>query len=337
MTLQQKVGQLFMVGTPATQAGTTALDAVSGLHVGNVFLSGRSHAATAATAAVVSQLTALATPDATAGLPLFVATDQEGGEVQVLQGPGMDAMPTALQQGAMPPPALQQAATTWGGQLKASGVNMNLAPVVDLIPSPQFAPDNPPIGGFDRQFGYDPATITSHADAFRAGMSAAGVVSVVKHFPGLGAVTANTDTDSGVTDTTTTATSASVGVFATEIQNGAKVVMMSSAIYTQLDAASPAVFSSKVVTGLLRGTLGFSGVIMSDDVSAAKQVSPWSPADRAILALQAGVDIVLVSASPELAAPMVAAVVAKAQADPAFAKVVDDAARRVVELKRQVL
>ncbi len=337
MTLQQKVGQLFMVGTQATAADPTTLAAVGSLHVGNVFLAGRSHAGTNATAAIVKQFTALATPGATAGLPLLVATDQEGGEVQVLQGPGFDSMPTALQQGAMSPSALQSAAAGWGSQLAASGVNMNLAPVVDLIASPQFAANNPPIGGFDRQFGYDPATITSHADAFRAGMQTAGVVPVVKHFPGLGAVTENTDTDSGVTDTTTTATSPSVGVFKSEIDSGAKAVMMSTAIYTQLDPKSPAVFSPTIVTGLLRGTLGFDGVIMSDDLSAAEQTSAWSPADRAILALQAGVDIVLISASPELAAPMVAAVVAKAQADPAFAKVVDAAARHVVDLKRQQL
>ncbi|MHA7984311.1 glycoside hydrolase family 3 N-terminal domain-containing protein [Rathayibacter sp. CAU 1779] len=334
MTLEQKVGQLFMVGTQATTADPTTVKAIADLHVGSVFLAGRSHAGTAAANSVVSQFTAQATPAATAGLPLFVATDQEGGEVQVLNGPGFDEMPSGLQQGAMAPDALRDAATRWGSQLKSAGVNMNLAPVVDLIPSPQAAANNPPIGGFDRQFGYDPDTITSHADAFRAGMDTSGVTPVIKHFPGLGNVTRNTDTDSGVTDTVTTATSPSVGVFGTEIQRGARVVMMSTAIYTQLDPNSPAVFSSAIVTGLLRDKLGFRGVVMSDDLSAAEQTSAWSPADRAVLALQAGVDIVLISADSSLAAPMVAAVVAKAQTDPAFAKTVDDAARRVVELKR---
>jgi beta-N-acetylhexosaminidase len=110
--------------------------------------------------------------------------------------------------------------------------------------------------------------------------------------------------------------------------------MVSSAIYARMDPDNPAVFSSAIVTGLLRQRLGFTGVIMTDDVSAAEQVSGWSPADRAVLALQAGVDIVLVSADPSVAAPMVSAVVAKAQSDPAFASVVDEAARHVVELKR---
>jgi beta-N-acetylhexosaminidase len=333
MSLQQKVGQLFMVGTQATTADSATLEAVKSLDVGNVFLAGRSHDGVAATKAIVSQFSALATPASTAGLPLFVGTDQEGGEVQVLNGPGFDEMPSGLQQGAMDPTQLKDAALGWGSQLKASGVTMNLAPVVDLIASPEAAANNPPIGGFDRQFGYDPATITSHADAFRAGMDTAGVVPVIKHFPGLGAVTQNTDTDSGVTDSTTTATSPSVGVFGTEIQHGARVVMMSTAIYTQLDPGGPAVFSPSIITGLLRQKLGFDGVVMSDDLSAAEQTSAWSPADRAVLAVQAGVDIVLISADPSLAAPMVSAVVAKAQSDPAFAKLVDDAARRVVRLK----
>jgi beta-N-acetylhexosaminidase len=334
MTLEQRVGQLFMVGTRADAAGSTSLGAVTSLHVGNVFLAGRSHGGIDATKAVVSRFTALVSPATTAGLPLFVATDQEGGEVQVLNGPGLDDMPTAVQQGTMAPAELKDAATRWGAQLQASGVNMNLAPVIDLIPSPHDAANNPPIGGYDRQYGYDPATITSHADAFRAGMDTSGVVPVIKHFPGLGMVTQNTDTSSGVTDTSTTAASPSVAIFGTEIQRGTRVVMVSSAIYTQLDTSGPAMFSPAIVTGLLRQKLGFTGVIMTDDVSAAEQVSSWSPADRAVLALQAGVDIVLVSADPSVAAPMIAAVTAKAQSDPVFAKVVDDAARHVVELKR---
>ena len=337
MTLQQKVGQLFMVGTQATEVDQTTASDISTLHAGSLFLAGRSYAGTTATAAIVAKFQALATQDATAGLPLFVATDQEGGEVQVLNGPGFDDMPSALQQGGMSAEALMGAAARWGSQLRASGVDMNLAPVADLVPSAQAAENNPPIGGFDRQFGYDPATITSHAFAFRVGMDTAGVVPVVKHFPGLGFVSENTDTDTGVTDTVTTSTSPSVGVFASQIDTGAQVVMMSSAIYSRIDAHSPAVFSSAVVTGLLRDKLGFQGVIMSDDLSAAAQTMPWSPADRAVLAIEAGVDIVLASADPSVAVPMIDAVVAKAQADPAFAATVDAAARRVVTLKKQLL
>jgi len=337
MTLEQRVGQLFMVGTPASGAASGSLDAVRTLQLGGVFLSGRSAAGSAATAAVVAAFTALVADGADAGVPLFVATDQEGGQVQVLSGPGFERIPSALEQGASDPAELRSAAQRWGVALAMSGVNMDLAPVVDLVPSAAAAKQNPPIGGFDREFGYDPATIVTAADAFRGGMAAAGVVPVLKHFPGLGEVTANTDTTAGVVDTVTTASSPSVGIFRTEIEAGAPVVMVSTAIYQQLDPGQPAAFSSAIVTGLLRQQLGFDGLVMSDDLSAAQQVAAWSPADRAILALRAGVDIVLVSTDPALVGQMVAAVVAEARADPAFAAIVDAATRRVVEAKQALL
>ena len=329
LTVEERVGQVFMVGTTATGAEKATLEAVRDRFVGGIFLSGRTRAGTAATAAVVAQFTALAPTDR----PLDVSTDQEGGEVQVLHGPGFSEIPSAVQQGAMDAASLQTSATVWARELASAGVTMNLAPVVDLIPDAAAAASNPPIGGFDREFGFDAPGIVEHADAFRAGMTAGGVTSVIKHFPGLGAVTANTDDTAGVTDSTTNGQSDSVGIYRSEIASGADTIMMSSAIYSQLDSSAPAVFSPTVVTGLLRDQLGFDGVIVTDDLSGATQVAAWSPADRAILALQAGCDIVLVSRTPSVAAEMIDAVVAKAKADPSFAAVVDDAATRVLAAK----
>ena len=329
LTVEQRVGQVFMVGTTASAAEAATLEAVRDRFVGGVFLSGRSNAGTTATAGVVAQFTAAASPDR----PLFVATDQEGGQVQVLSGPGFSEMPSALDQGATDAASLQTSATTWARELASAGVNMNLAPVVDLIASREAAASNPPIGGYDREFAFDAEGIVSHADAFRAGMTAGGVTSVIKHFPGLGAVTANTDDTAGVTDTTTNAQSDSVGIYRSEIASGADTIMVSSAIYTQIDSKAPAVFSPTVVTGLLRDGLEFDGVIITDDLSGATQVAAWSPADRAILAIEAGCDIVLVSRTPTVAAEMIDAVVAKAQSDPAFAELVDAAARRVLASK----
>ena len=322
-----------MVGTAASVAEDATISAVRDRHVGNIFLAGRSSAGTAATAAVTGQLTALVSPQSTAGIPLLVATDQEGGQVQVLSGPGFTDMPSALQQGTFDAATLAGHAGIWADELAAAGVNMNLAPVVDLIPSAEAAASNPPIGAFDREFGFDAATIVAHSKAFRDGMAAGGVHSVVKHFPGLGAVTANTDTTAGVTDTTTSAQSDSVGIYRSEIASGATSIMVSSATYTLIDPSAPAMFSPAVVTDLLRGQLGFTGVVMTDDVSGAASVLAWSPADRAVLAILAGCDIVLVSRTPAVSAEMVDAVVAKAQTDPEFEKLVDAAARRVVALK----
>jgi beta-N-acetylhexosaminidase len=210
---------------------------------------------------------------------------------------------------------------------------MDLAPVVDLVGSAAAASHNPPIGVFKREFGFDAATIISHANAFRSGMTSSGVLTVVKHFPGLGFVTANTDTSSGVTDTVTGTNGANIGIYRAVLAGGAECVMVSSAVYTRIDPRSPAVFSPKVVTNLLRNQLGFGGLIMTDDLSGATQVVAWSPAQRAILAIEAGVDVVLVSRYPDVAMAMIDAVVKKARTDPAFAALVDAAARHVVELK----
>ncbi|WP_213813688.1 glycoside hydrolase family 3 N-terminal domain-containing protein [Glaciihabitans sp. dw_435] len=337
LTLEQRVGQLFMVGTTATAAEGATIATVRDRHVGNIFLSGRSSAGTTATATVVRQFTNLVRTGTTGGIPMLVSTDQEGGQVQVLHGPGFSTMPSGLEQGAGSTAALEANAATWGAQLRSAGVTMNLAPVVDLIPNAKNAAANAPIGAFDREYGFTAATITGHADAFRGGMESAGVQTVVKHFPGLGTVTKNTDTTANVTDTTTTADSASVGIYRTEIADGAPSIMVSSAIYSKIDATQPAVFSRAVVTDLLRGSLGFDGVVMTDDLSGATQVLSVSPGDRAIRSIQAGVDIVLVSRIPTVAPGMIDAVVDKARTDPDFDALVDAAARRVLVLKHDSL
>jgi beta-N-acetylhexosaminidase len=333
LTLEQRVGQLFMVGTAATAAEAETLAAVRDRHVGSVFLAGRSRDGAAATAAITAQFTSLVTPESTVSVPLLVATDQEGGQVQVLRGPGFSDIPTAVAQGGLDTPTLRASATVWGGELASAGVNMNLAPVVDLLPSAAAAPSNPPIGVFKREYGYDAATVEEKARAFREGMSAGGVVSVLKHFPGLGLVTQNTDTSRDVVDAVTTTDAASVDVYRAEIRAGAQSIMMSSATYTLIDPAAPALFSEPIVTGLLREELGFEGVIITDDVAASAQLQAWSPPDRAVLAIAAGCDMVLVARTPALSYEMVDAVVARARVDAAFAERVDDAARRVLALK----
>ena len=113
--------------------------------------------------------------------------------------------------------------------------------------------------------------------------------------------------------------------------------MMSTAIYSRMDPSAPAAFSSTVVQRGVREALGFEGVVVTDDLSGAAQVAAWSPGDRAIDAIAAGCDMVLFSKDPSVVPDAVTAVVARAQADPAFAARVDESARRVLALKVQVL
>ena len=335
-SLEQRVGQLLMVGVSVSDPAPVSADAIRDKHVGNVFLHGRSTAGVEATRALVDRYTSLVTPRSTRDTPLLVATDQEGGLVQVLRGPGFSDIPKATEQATWKPATLRERAQGWGDELAAAGVNLNLAPVMDLVDEDDAA-DNPPIGYFGRSYGYTPKTVVRSANAFSAGQRAAGVEPVVKHFPGLGRVTENTDTEARVTDDVTTRDGASVRVFARGIDAGARYVMMSSAVYEKIDPDAPAAFSPVVVEDVLRGDLGFDGVVMTDDVSAAAQVQDRSPGERAVDAVDAGVDLVLASADPSVAPAMADALVAKARKDPAFAEKVDASARRVLAAKADTL
>jgi len=184
-----------------------------------------------------------------------------------------------------------------------------------------------------RADGFTAADVTSHADAFTNGLATAGVAVAPKHFPGFGRVTGNTDSTAQVVDEVTDASSDQVSVFRQEIASGARFVTVGTAEYARLDPGTPAAFSSKIVDGLLRGQLGFRGVVITDDLSAAAQVAAWSPGERAVKAVEAGCDVVLASKDPSVLPAMVQALVDKARADPAFAAVVEQAARRVLAAK----
>ena len=165
------------------------------------------------------------------------------------------------------------------------------------------------------------------------GLQQGGVSATLKHFPGLGRVTGNTDlTASGTTDATTTADDPYLEPFRAGIQAGADLVMVSSAMYAKLDPANRAAFSRPVVTGLLRETLGYDGVVISDDLGAAVAVADTPPAERATRFVAAGGDIVL-TGLPQTVPTMAGALRDKAAAEPAFAAQVDAAATRVLDLK----
>ncbi|TAM85033.1 MAG: glycoside hydrolase family 3 protein [Jatrophihabitans sp.] len=328
LTLQQKVGQLFMVDCPTSGLDPATQAAIAQYDVGSVILDGNSTAGVDAIAALTKQLQALA-PNY---LGLFIATDQEGGQVQRLRGPGFPAIPSAVQQGRMSPSQLQVQATTWGGALRAAGVNVDLAPVLDVVPA-GFGP-NPPIGDLDRQFGSDPASVADHGTAVVKGLEAAGVDATVKHFPGLGRVSGNTDTTAGVTDSVTTPDDPFfVTPYTAAIKAKVPFVMVSTAIYSKLDPGIPAAFSAKIVTGILRTQLGYGGVVISDDLGAAASVANVAIGERAVDFLAAGGDMVLTVDASQIPA-MTAAVIARAQQDPVFAALVDAAALRVLTAKQ---
>jgi len=280
----------------------------------------------------VARLNATVGAATTGGQRRFVATDQEGGYVQALQGPGFSTIPTALRQGTWSAGTLTAAATTWARQLRAAGVTVNLAPVADTVPGAAFASHNAPIGYWQREYGYSPGSVAHDVAAFVAGMRAGGVAPVAKHFPGLGRVTRNTDTSTNVKDTVTPRNSTYRTPFIRAIAGGTRWVMVSNAIYTRIDPAHVGPFSPVIMRTMLRHDLGFTGIVVSDDLCAARQLSPWSHATRAKAFFNAG-GTMLLCVDAQAVPTIHRALVAQALASPAFRVRISAAALEVLETR----
>lgn len=326
MSLAERVGQLVMAPLYAGSDPSSLQDLIMNQHVGSVLIIGNWNSGTAGVAAATSALQSYAP----ANNQLLMTTDQEGGLVQHLQGAGFDQMPSATDQGTMSTDQLRQSAAVWGSQLKSAGINVDLAPVVGTVTVDRAS--NGPIGALYRDFGLDADGNADHAKAFIQGMADSGVGSAIKHYPGLGSVTGNTDfTADGILDTTTTLDGAKIGAFNSTLEANPSMVMMSLATYQAIDPNNPAVFSSALVTDYLRNTVGFQGVITSDSLSATA-LGGIQPSDLGVRLVEAGGDLACIGAS-DYVQPILDGLNAKAAADSAFADKVAQSAIRVMTLK----
>lgn len=328
MSLEGRVGQLLMVGTPIADP-TTLSDTIRRYRLGGVFLAGRSSQSAATLRQNIEALQGVAV--AATGLRAQIALDQEGGLVQTLKGNDFPPIPSAVQQGQWDDATLHGRTVDWAGRLAKAGVTMDLAPVADTVPAGT-ASANPPIGALNRQYGSDPDQVARDITTVVDAAQSTGLVTTLKHFPGLGRVRANTDTSTQAVDPLTTVDDPFLKPFAAGIRAGSGAVMVSSASYPRLDPQAIAAFSTPIITGLLRQRLGFTGVVVSDDLGAAVAVSGLPVGERAVRFIQAGGDLAL-TVRPADAGPMVTALLAAARQSAAFAARVTDAAQHVVRGK----
>jgi len=329
MTVRQLAGQVMLVGTPVDDPA--AIDGmIRAYGLGGVFLSGRSVRSAAALGKDVDALQRAGSA-ATGGVKLFIALDQEGGEVQTLKGPDFPLIPTAQTAGRLSQSALAAQTKQWAGRLGGIGVNLDLAPVADTVPA-SLGTGNPPIGAFHRQYGSDPAAVAADITTVVPAIQSTGVITTLKHFPGLGRVHANTDTSASAVDKQTTADDPYLAPFRAGIEAGTGAVMIASASYPTLDPATIATFSRPIVTGLLRDKLGFTGLIASDALGGAAAVQSVAASQRAVRFIEAGGDLAL-SVQQNKAVTMIGGLVASAEASPAFAAQLADAASQVLRTK----
>lgn len=278
--------QTIVVPVDESQVSTITAEVAAG--AGGVILFGST-----APADLASQLQSVA-GGAPGGIAPFVMSDEEGGVVQRMANLA-GTIPSARQMGAtMTAAQIQELAANLAARLRGAGVTMDLAPVLDTDDGT--GPNNTDPDG-TRSFSNDPAVVSADGRAFAAGLSSGGVVPVVKHFPGLGHATGNTDVMSASTLPWSTLQAGGLIPFRDAITARLPAVMVANATVPGLSTI-PASLSSDVITTVLREQLGFHGLVMTDSLSAvAIQNAGYDVPKAAVAALAAGADMVLFNAS----------------------------------------
>ena len=290
-TLQEEIGQLFMVGFDGLRPTAAITDLIKRERVGGIILFARNiH-----DAQQVRELTAELQSTARAAghaAPLLIATDQEHGVVRRL-GAGATPFPGNMAQGAIgSEQSASDIAFATGQELLALGINMNLAPVVDVNNNPA----NPVIGV--RSFGEDPRFVARLGAAAVRGYRASGVISCLKHFPGHGDTTQDSHlTLPSISHSLERLEAVELIPFAQGIAAGADAVMVAHVVFPALtgSATLPATVAPAIVQGLLRERLGFTGVIVTDCLEMSAISEGIGTEEAAWLALRAGVDIAAIS------------------------------------------
>ena len=288
----QLAGQRVVYSYPGLTVPAALRDQISAGQAAGVIFFGGNISSEAQIASVIGQLVQ-AQQQSPVPAPLLLMTDQEGGLVRRL--PGAPAMSEKqIGASAKPATAASQAGTGAGQNLAGVGMNVNLAPVLDV-----FYKSGNFIDQFQRSYSNQASVVTSCGQAFITAQQKTGVAATAKHFPGLGSATKSQNTDAGpVTLTVSLAglRAKDEAPYPAAIAAGVKLIMASWAVYPALDAAYPAGLSSAVIQGELRGRLGYQGVTITDAIEAGALASFGSYGQRAVLAAQAGMDLLLCSA-----------------------------------------
>ena len=269
-----------------------------------------------------------AAPD---GTPALIAIDQEGGLVQRVRAPATQWPPMMAHAGLAAPAderVAEEVGRAIGDELRALDFDIDFAPVLDVHTNPA----NPIIG--ERAFGTDAETAARRALAFARGLAAAGILACGKHFPGHG----DTATDSHlelprIDHDWARLDAVELLPFAKAAQAGLPMLMTAHVVFAALDPTRPATLSEQVVTGLLRGKLGYRGVVVSDDLDMRAIAGHMGAEVAAVAAIRAGCDVLLLCCDEGNQARAEEALVREAERDATFRARVAESAQRVRAMK----
>ena len=292
MTIEEKVGQLIMVGFDGTQANEVIEAHIRERFVGGVVLFSRNIQSPKQTAELTNQLQQLA-QTTTRQIPLFIGIDQEGGWVIRLRE-GATVLPGNMALGATDSTALaERAGEITAVELAAVGVNLNFAPVVDVNNNPQ----NPVIDR--RSFGESSELVSRLGVAYIRGLQHNGVLATAKHFPGHGDTTVDSHFDlPTVNHDRERVHTLELQPFRAAIDADVAAIMTAHIVYPAFDPERPATLSPAILTDLLRKELGFDGLLITDDMEMKAIDDRYRSGEAAVMAVEAGTDIVMVLWTP---------------------------------------
>lgn len=327
--LRKKVGQLLVVGFKGTTASEEIKELIREHHVGGIILFGRNIGTPQEILNLTSELQ-LEAKKAGHERPLLICLDQENGVVRRL-GEGTTILPGAMLLGATHQPEnAYQVGLATGKELKALGVNWNLAPVVDVNNNPE----NPVIGV--RSYGETAEKVSAFGRMAMKGMQAAGVMTTLKHFPGHGDTNVDSHLDLPViSHSIERLREIELVPFIESIREGADTIMSAHVYFPAIEDAPgvPATLSKKVITGLLREQLGFDGVVTTDCMEMNAIANTIGTAAGGVEAIKAGADLVMVSHLHHLQKDTINRIVDAVEAGEIDDSVIDAAVTRVERLK----
>ena len=330
MTIEQKIGQRFMTWIPGTASSERAAALIEQAHVGGVIITEdnvESHQQARELIATLQRM-AQAAPSA---VPLFIATDQEGGRLTRVRLPELTLFPAAFHQGVHADTDYVEAtAYVTGVELRRLGVNMNLAPLLDLYDQP----DQTVIG--NRSYGADSGLVADFARAYVRGASRSGIISVAKHFPGHGVTMIDSHDRLPVVRLTRSERSSILAPFIAAIDAGIDVIMSAHILYEDLDPDLPATVSPAIVTGLLRDQLAFDGVVMTDAIEIREPAPALMEPDIVHNSFVAGADIILTGRDRDVV-PLVQEAIRLVRAGLESEERLDESVRRILRVKLQTM
>ncbi|KAF0818623.1 beta-glycosyl hydrolase [Bacillus sp. ZZV12-4809] len=333
MELKKKIGQMMVIGFDGKTVPENVRELIHEYHIGSIILFGRNIGSPKEVLALTSDLQNEA-KKAGYSHPLLICTDQENGVVRRL-GEGATMFPGAMSLGAAGKEEnAYQIGYASALELKSLGINWNLAPVLDVNNNPE----NPVIGV--RSFGESSEMVSAFGRASMKGMQAAGIATTLKHFPGHGDTNIDSHKDlPTIAHDMERLNQVELKPFKDSIQDGADTIMTAHVYFPAIEneAGRPATISKKVITGLLRGELGFNGVVTTDCLEM-NAISQTLGVERGgVEAVKAGVDLIMVSHRYNWQVSTLKEIIRSVETGEIDELIIDEALSRIHELKKKYL